>query len=102
DDAGGLVQAVREHPALTSCLVKRMFSYGVGGPTRMAERPVLDYLHERFERSGYQVPALMREISLTFAMPLATQAPPSVAMTTGDAAGSGNRMLSAVTEGESR
>jgi len=69
-DAAGLAQALHDHPELTSCLVKRMYSYGAGSPTSIADRPVLSYLNERFAKDDYRVPALMRTIALGFAQPL--------------------------------
>lgn len=75
-DVSGLAQALHDHPSLTSCLVKRMYSYGMGGPASPADRPVLRYLKHRFEEHGYRVPELMRTIALGFAQPLATRPTP--------------------------
>lgn len=69
-DVTGLAQALHDHPSLTSCLVKRMYSYGAGGPTSIADRPLLSYLGERFAEDGYRVPDLMRTIALGFSHPL--------------------------------
>lgn len=83
-DVNGLAQALHDHPSLTSCLVKRMYSYGAGGPTAPAERPLLTYLNHRFAETGYKVPDLMRMIALGFAQPLGAkpevQAPPASRM----------------------
>jgi hypothetical protein len=80
NDAAGLAQALHDHPSLTSCLVKRMYSYGAGGPASVAERPLLTYLNHRFAENGYRVPDLMRTIALGFAYPLGAQtAPPAPA-----------------------
>jgi hypothetical protein len=73
-DVTGLAQALHDHPSLTSCLVKRMYSYGAGGPTTQPERPVLSYLNHRFAENGYRVPDLMRMIALGFAEPLGAKA----------------------------
>jgi hypothetical protein len=72
-DVTGLAQALHDHPQLTSCLVKRMYSYGAGGPTSISDRPVLSYLNERFAESGFRVPDLMRAIALGFAQPLSVE-----------------------------
>jgi len=65
-DAAGLGEVLRDNPALTSCLVKRLYSYGVGGPARKAdEKTLLPQLRERFAAEGYRVPQLMREIALS-------------------------------------
>ncbi len=69
-DVTGLAQALHDHPSLTSCLVKRMYSYGAGGPTAASDRPLLTYLNHRFAEQGYRVPDLMRTIALGFAYPL--------------------------------
>jgi Protein of unknown function (DUF1585) len=56
---------------LTSCFVRRLYSYGSGGPTSAGDRPLLTYLNERFAKDGYRVPDLMRTIALGFAYPRA-------------------------------
>jgi Protein of unknown function (DUF1585) len=62
----GLSQALRDHPMLSACLVKRMYSFGVGGPVSMStDRQILAYLRERFTEHGYKVPDLLREIALS-------------------------------------
>jgi len=63
-DAVGLSQALRVHPALTSCLVKRIYSYGIGGPTTRDDAPVLAYLDQRFAENGYRLRDLLRTIAL--------------------------------------
>jgi hypothetical protein len=73
-DVTGLAQALHDHPALTSCLVKRMYSYGAGGPTSTTDRPLLSYLNDSFAQHGYRVPDLMRTIALGFAHPLGKRA----------------------------
>ncbi|MGE4063078.1 MAG: DUF1592 domain-containing protein [Rhodospirillaceae bacterium] len=64
-DAVGLAQALRDHPALTSCLVRRVYSYGTGGPTTREDAPVLTYLNQRFQEQGYRLPDLLRTITLS-------------------------------------
>jgi hypothetical protein len=64
-DVGGLGQALHDHPALSSCLVLRMYSYGTGGVTAPADRELLTYLTTRFEQQGYRVPDLLRTIALS-------------------------------------
>ncbi len=61
----GLAQALRGHPALPTCLVKRMYGYGVGAATSAVDKPQLEYLNKRFEASGYRVPDLLRAIALS-------------------------------------
>lgn len=64
-DVNGLAQALHDHNALPSCLVQRLYSYGVGKATTSAERPLLAYFNERFAAEGYRVPELMRTIALS-------------------------------------
>ena len=70
-DAKGLARAMYDNPAVTSCLVTRLYSYGSGGPATTAERPILAYLKDRFAADGYRVPDLMRTIAMGFALPRA-------------------------------
>jgi hypothetical protein len=62
DNVVGLSQALRDHPALPSCLVNRLYSYGTGGPVSLADKPALAVLSEEFARVGYRVPDLLRMI----------------------------------------
>jgi hypothetical protein len=64
-DAVGLGQAMHDHPALTSCLVQRLYSYGTGGPAGSNDTPVLKYLNQRFAEQGYRLPDLLRAIVLS-------------------------------------
>jgi len=67
-DVKGLNEALRDHPMLGACLVKRMYSFGVGGPVSMStDRQILAYLREQFTEHGYRVPELLREIALSTA-----------------------------------
>jgi hypothetical protein len=61
----GLAQALHDHPALTSCLVKRMFAYGTGSPVTSEDDAMVTYLNARFAADGYRVPALLRTIALS-------------------------------------
>jgi hypothetical protein len=78
-DAVGLGRALHDHPALTSCLVQRLYSYGTGGPAGSSDTPVLKYLNQRFAENGYRVPDLLRAIALspTFTEVVPAAAPPS-------------------------
>jgi hypothetical protein len=64
-DVVGLGKALHDHPALTSCLVKRAYSYAVGAPTSNDDRPLLTYFNTRFGEQGYRVPELFRTIVLS-------------------------------------
>jgi hypothetical protein len=64
-DLNELGLLIHDHPAVTSCLVRRVYSYGMGGPTRPADKDMLDYLNTRFSAQGYRFPDLMRTIALS-------------------------------------
>jgi hypothetical protein len=64
-DVVGLAQALHDHPSLTSCLVKRVYSYGTGSQTTNDDAEVLKFLNARFESAGYRVPDLLRTIALS-------------------------------------
>ena len=65
NDPVGLAHALHDHPALPTCLVKRMYAYGSGGPVSDADKPELTWLDKRFEASGYRVRDLLRAIVLS-------------------------------------
>jgi len=65
DNALGLAQALRDHPALPSCLVRRVYSYGAGGPTTREDAPLLSYFTKTFAEQGYKLPDLLRSITLS-------------------------------------
>jgi hypothetical protein len=79
-DAVGLGQALHDDPALTSCLVSRLYSYGVGGapPAGDQTQALLKYFDARFSDEGYRVPDLMRTIALSDAFSDVTEAPAPV------------------------
>jgi hypothetical protein len=65
-DAEGLAKAVHDHPGLSGCLVNRVYAYGTGGPLSIAaDKPILRYFTDRFERAGYRLPELLRDIALS-------------------------------------
>jgi hypothetical protein len=74
-DPKGLAQAVHDHPALPTCLVKRMYSYGAGGPLSEADNPELAWLNKRFESAGFHVPDLLRAIASSHAFSQVADAP---------------------------
>jgi hypothetical protein len=66
-DAVGLANAVHDNPGIPSCLVKRVYSYGVGGPVKTtdSDKAVLKYFDARFVDDGYRLPQLLRTIALS-------------------------------------
>jgi len=63
EDVPGLATVLRDNPLLPACLVKRVYSYGTGGPAAPADKPVLAWLGERFAEDGYRLPDLLRTIA---------------------------------------
>jgi hypothetical protein len=75
-DVAGLAEAVRNHPALPSCLVRRVVSYGTGTPLKTADRPLVEYFTARFAEKGYRYADLLREIVLSPAFYDVTESAP--------------------------
>ena len=46
-------------------MTKRVYSYGLGGPLAVSDKPELDYLNERFAQHGYKLIDLLRAIVLS-------------------------------------
>jgi hypothetical protein len=66
NDIAGLGRALHDHPALPSCLINRVYSYGIGATASPgADKRELEYLKTRFEKSGYKLPDLLRDIALS-------------------------------------
>ena len=78
-DPIGLSQALRDHPALSSCLVERIYSYGSGGAAEPSDRPLLTHFATFFETQGYKLPDLLRTITLSTAFSTVSkpEAPPA-------------------------
>ena len=65
DDLAGLSQAVHDHPQLSACLVKRVYGWATGGRTQPADKPMLEWLGERFAADGYRLAELLRTVALS-------------------------------------
>lgn len=63
EDAAGLGQALRGNPSVISCLVNRVYAYGVGREVSHTERKWLKEVREDFAEEGHQLPALLRNIA---------------------------------------
>lgn len=61
----GLSKALRDHPQVPSCLTRRLYSYGIGGPTSAEDQGVMTYLNSKFAAEGYRLPGLLRAIALS-------------------------------------
>jgi hypothetical protein len=64
-DVEGLSKALHDHPQVPRCLVRRVYSYGTGGPLTNDSNDQVDALTKVFAASGYRVPDLMRAIALS-------------------------------------
>lgn len=65
DNVDGLGKVLSEQPATTACLVEKMHKYATGRPTRPADIKWLNRLGNRFEKKGYRIKPLLREIALS-------------------------------------
>ncbi len=65
-NAAGLGRAVHDNPATASCLINRVYSYGVGRePTQSETAWLTDYVGKRFQEAGYTLPRLLRTIAMS-------------------------------------
>jgi Protein of unknown function (DUF1592)/Protein of unknown function (DUF1588)/Protein of unknown function (DUF1585)/Protein of unknown function (DUF1595) len=91
DDLAGLSQALRDHPQLGACLVKRIYGWAAGGPTQPSDKPMLGWLSDEFAAGGYRLPQLLRAVALSSAFATVPQSAPveqrAAATATGRAAG---------------
>jgi hypothetical protein len=65
EDLAGLSQALRDHPQLGACLVKRVYAWATGGATQPSDKPVLDWLGQSLAADGYRLPDLLRTVALS-------------------------------------
>ena len=80
-DTVGLGQSLHDSPALSSCLVKRVYSYATGSTMSADDRTTLEYFDTRFAAQGYRLPALLRSIALGDAFVTIRNVPPPAAKT---------------------
>ena len=81
DSSEGLGHALHDHPQLASCLVKRMYSFGTGGPLVATDTPAVEALSAAFAQAGYRVPDLLRMIVLSDSFSEVVETPPAPAKT---------------------
>lgn len=62
-DAVDLGEVLRDDPALTSCLVSRLYSYGTAQKLGRNHRQFLDYLESKFKNDDYRFLGLLRTIA---------------------------------------
>jgi hypothetical protein len=63
-----LVASVRDNPALASCVVRRLTSYGVGRPLTRDDGKFTRAVQEEFVKNGYNFKRLMRRIAMSDAL----------------------------------
>jgi hypothetical protein len=81
-DVRGLAQAMHDHPAVPSCLVKRVYAYGTGSPTTSQDRETLSYFGKTFAASGYKLRDLLRSIVMSSSFTtISDPTPPAAAKT---------------------
>jgi hypothetical protein len=61
----GLEKVLAESPALTKCVVQRVYEYGVGRQIAPGERHWVTYLNQRFASEGYKFPSLVRAVAMS-------------------------------------
>ena len=88
-DAAGFAKALSANPAVTSCVVNRLFSHGVGHMVTREDQPVLSFLQEAFAADGYKYPALLRKIATSKAFFAIAPRPAKVAANTPSSASRG-------------
>lgn len=62
-DAAGLAQAMHDNPSTVSCLVQRVFSYGLGRDPMEKDEDLVAYFERSFADDGYRIKALMRTLA---------------------------------------
>ena len=63
NDASGLAKAVHDNPATASCLVNRIYAYGIGRAVTRGEIETVKGLFKDFAADGYKFPDLLRRIA---------------------------------------
>ena len=61
-DAASLGKALRESPALESCIVNRLYSYSKGRAVTAAEKPLLAQYQAKFDKKGYRFDEMLRTV----------------------------------------
>ena len=63
-DPAGLATAVRDHPALKSCIINRLYAYSVGRKVTEADEPALANYAAVLDKKGYRFDDMLRLILL--------------------------------------
>jgi Protein of unknown function (DUF1588)/Protein of unknown function (DUF1585) len=65
NSAKGLGSAIKNDPAVRSCLVRRLYEYAVGRPLEPDEKPVLAYLEDQFSQENGRFFFLLRTLAMS-------------------------------------
>jgi Protein of unknown function (DUF1588)/Protein of unknown function (DUF1592)/Protein of unknown function (DUF1595)/Protein of unknown function (DUF1585) len=84
NDAAGLGEALRNSPALKSCIVKRLYAYSRGRATQAEDELLLQRYQAIFDRSGYRIDVMLWTLIAdpSFFAARATAAPEAVPVKT--------------------
>lgn len=63
DDATGLAKAVHDNANVALCVVKQIYSYGIGREVTKDDRDLLKYFVQRFSSADYKFTALLRTVA---------------------------------------
>jgi hypothetical protein len=81
-DVTELGRVLHDHPSLPTCVVRRAYTYGSGGPATPGIKPTLDHFGAKFAEAGYSMPELLRAIALSDSFSIITPTPAAVAKAT--------------------
>ena len=90
-NAAELGQVMHDNPAVTSCIVKRVYTFAVGGKLRRDDDPTLAYFSQRFAADGYKLPDLMRMVAMSDSFSEVTNEQPAPAVKTASADTNANK-----------
>ncbi|MHB1205922.1 MAG: DUF1592 domain-containing protein [Rhodospirillaceae bacterium] len=76
-DVTGLAAALHDHPQVPTCLVRRVFAYGTGGPISTDEQQTVNYLNKNFAAGGYRLKNLLRTVIMSSAFSTVSDSPAS-------------------------
>jgi hypothetical protein len=63
-DGPGLGHALRDDPALRSCIINRLYAYSVGRKVAPEEKPLLKYYQDILDQRGYHFDGMLRLMTL--------------------------------------
>src|SRR5262249_24731785 len=64
-DTAGLGQALHDHASLPSCLVRRVYGYGIASPLKEGDTELVTQFTQQFAAGGYRLKDLLQTIALS-------------------------------------